>query len=70
MKTHQLLQGKDYIELGDFRSIFEMAVQQAKQRKLEDLAARDQTYRQATQYLKQSTPFTMTGSFGGHVPQA
>lgn len=48
LKTHQLLQGKDYIELGDFRAIFEMPVQQAKQKKLEELAARDQTYRQAT----------------------
>jgi len=48
LKTHQLLQGKDYIELGDFRTIFEMPVQQAKQKKLEELAARDQSYRQAT----------------------
>lgn len=65
LKTHQLLQGKDYIELGDFRAIFEVPVQQAKQKKLEELAARDQTYRQATQCLKQGAPFGgMTGSFG------
>jgi hypothetical protein len=42
--------------------MFEVPVSQAKQKKLEELAQRDQSYKQASQYFKQSSG--ITGSFG------
>jgi hypothetical protein len=39
-----VLAGKDYIDLNDFRGIFEIPVQLARQKKTEDIAEREKTY--------------------------
>jgi hypothetical protein len=44
LKTHPMLAGKDYIDLNDFRGIFEIPVQLARQKKTEDIAEREKTY--------------------------
>lgn len=44
LKTHRLLAGKDHIELADFKALFEYPVAQAKRRRFEELAQRDQSY--------------------------
>jgi hypothetical protein len=47
LKTHRLLAGKDFIELTDFRSIFEYPVAQAKKRRYEETVQRDQSLQEA-----------------------
>jgi hypothetical protein len=47
LKTHPMLAGKDYIDLNDFRGIFEIPVQMARQKKTEDIAEREKSYMNA-----------------------
>lgn len=47
LKTHPLLAGKDFIDIKDFRIIFEIPVQQARNKKAEELAEREKTFLQA-----------------------
>ena len=56
LKTHPMLAGKDYIDLNDFRAIFEIPVQLARERKGEELAEREKSYMHAQRYLRQSAP--------------
>lgn len=44
MKANTAIAGKDFIELNDFRSMFENPVREAKQRKVEAIAERDKTF--------------------------
>jgi hypothetical protein len=47
LKTHPLLAGKDFIEIKDFRTIFEIPVQQARNKKAEEIAEREKAFLQA-----------------------
>ena len=55
LKTHSLIAGKDYIELNDFRQIFEGPVSQAKLKKVEEMAEREKSYMHASKFLRQSS---------------
>lgn len=55
LKTHPLLAGKDYLDLNDFRSLFEVPVEQARNKRVEDIAEREKSYMQAQKYFKNST---------------
>jgi hypothetical protein len=64
LKANTLLQGKDYIELADFRALFEGPVSVARQQKVELVAARDRDFAYASKQLKTQQ------SLGGPNPGA
>ena len=47
LKTHPSLAGKDYIDLNDFRHMFEIPVNHARQKRAEEIAERVKSYVQA-----------------------
>jgi UTP-glucose-1-phosphate uridylyltransferase len=51
-----MLAGKDYRDLNDFRTMFEIPVQMERNKKSEELAEREKTYMQAQRYMRQSAP--------------
>jgi hypothetical protein len=56
LKTHPLLAGKEYIDLNDFRSLFEVPVQMARSKKTEEIAEREKNFMQAQRYLRTNAP--------------
>jgi hypothetical protein len=44
LKTHSLLVGKDHLELSDFRALFEIPVQNAMNKKADEIAEKEKTY--------------------------
>jgi hypothetical protein len=52
LKTHPTIAGKDYIDLNDFRTLFEIPVQMARNKKAEEIAEREKTYMQAQRYMR------------------
>jgi hypothetical protein len=42
-----MLAGKDFIDLSDFRSLFEVPVQLARNKKADEIAEREKTYMHA-----------------------
>lgn len=62
LKTHPLLAGKDYIDLSDFKALFEIPVQNARNKLAEDMAERDKNYTQAQKYFKQTAPGGLAAS--------
>ena len=56
LKTHPLLAGKDFIDLNDFRSMFEVPVELARNKKADEIAEREKTYMNAQRFLRTNAP--------------
>jgi len=44
LKTHPLLAGKDYIDVNDFKAMFEIPVQNARNKIIEEIAEREKNF--------------------------
>lgn len=64
LKTNNLIAGRDFIELSQFRQIFEAPVAVIRKRKTEEMSEINERYTVASKHLRQEPQFNKTSSFG------